>query len=375
MIRKILMSDQTLFQNIQVFDTDFVPEQLMHRDTQMGELAFQMMPGMRGNHPLNTIIRGLPGTGKTTSVETLFTQIRENTKKLVPVMINCEVARTKFNVLSFIYQALSGQSPPETGTSVKRILNAVATIIQNKNCSVVVCLDDANYLVHERTFNDVLYMLLRMHEIYDNIHIGVIAISSDMTLDLKEAVDPRVFSTFQPTEIYYPPYSEDEMRDILSQRAKHGFYPRVLSPKMLDLVVERAFETADIRVGIDLLIRSGVNAERDARTEIIREDVEQAFDQSRFLHLNNAVCTLKDDERFLLKRIAELTQEGKDLTMKAVYDAIEKSMILGYSKFTRCVRKFDTMRILDVSYIPGRGRSRVISLRYEPRRVIEVCGG
>jgi cell division control protein 6 len=117
MFRKSLIGDQTVFQNTQVFDTNFVPEQFLHRDTQMAELAFQMLPGMRGDRPLNTIIRGLLGTGKTTSVQALFAQIRENTRKLVPVMINCQVASTKFNVLAVMYHALSGQSTPETGTS------------------------------------------------------------------------------------------------------------------------------------------------------------------------------------------------------------------------------------------------------------------
>ncbi|MDG6251268.1 ORC1-type DNA replication protein [Methanocalculus sp.] len=374
MFRKTLMGDQTVFQNTQVFDTNFVPEQLMHRDTQMAELAFQLLPGMRGNRPLNTIIRGLPGTGKTTSVQALFAQVRENTQKLMPLKINCALASTKFNVLAAMYQKLSGQDPPETGTSFKTMLNAVATLIQQKECSVVVCLDDANYLVHEHTLNDVLYVLLRMHEMFNDIRLGVITICSDMTLDLKDAMDPRVLSTFLPTEIYYPPYGEDEMRDILAQRAKYGFYPGVLSPKMLDLVVERAFDTADIRVGIDLLFRAGMIAERHARAEITSDDIEQAFDTARFLHLDSAVSALKEDERFLLKQIAELTREGTDLTMKTVYDAIKDSMILGYSRFTQCVQKFETMRLLDVSYLQGRGKSRVISLRYDPGRVIEVCG-
>jgi Cdc6-like AAA superfamily ATPase len=104
MTRKFLMADETVFQDFQVFETHFVPEQFVHRDAQMADLAFQMMPGMKGNRPLNTIIRGLPGTGKTTSVRTLFNEIEETTRKLVPVYVNCQTNQTKFAVLSEIYK-------------------------------------------------------------------------------------------------------------------------------------------------------------------------------------------------------------------------------------------------------------------------------
>ena len=59
------------------------PEQFEFRDAQMRELAFQIRPGLRGGRPLNTICKGLPGTGKTTSIRKLFAEIEETTKKLV----------------------------------------------------------------------------------------------------------------------------------------------------------------------------------------------------------------------------------------------------------------------------------------------------
>ncbi|MDD1706805.1 MAG: cell division control protein 6, partial [Methanoregulaceae archaeon] len=89
--KNLLMWDETLFRDLEVFEIDYVPGQFNHREIQMRELAFQIQPGLRGGRPLNSICRGLPGTGKTTSVRKLFAEIEETTKKLIPIYINCQI--------------------------------------------------------------------------------------------------------------------------------------------------------------------------------------------------------------------------------------------------------------------------------------------
>jgi cell division control protein 6 len=96
MKKNLLMWDETLFRDPEVLEIDYVPEQFEFRDAQMRELAFQIRPGLRGGRPLNTVCKGLPGTGKTTSIRKLFAEIEETTKKLVPVYINCQIDNTKF---------------------------------------------------------------------------------------------------------------------------------------------------------------------------------------------------------------------------------------------------------------------------------------
>ena len=204
MKKNLLMWDESLFRDPDVFEIDYVPEQFEFRDTQMRELAFQIRPGLRGGRPLNTICKGLPGSGKTTSIKKLFQEIEETTKKLVPVHINCQIDNTKFAILSQIYRKLSGHLPPSSGTSFKQVFDAVARILQKEECVLLVALDDANYLLYENELNKVLYTLLRAHESYDGVRIGVIVIISDPDVDLSRAVDARVASVFRPAEIYFP---------------------------------------------------------------------------------------------------------------------------------------------------------------------------
>ncbi len=371
MKKNLLMWDETLFRDPEVFEIDYVPEQFNHREIQLQELAFQMRPGLRGARPLNTICRGLPGTGKTTSVKKVFADIEDTTRKLVPVYVNCQIDNTKFAIFSQIYKKLSGHLPPASGTSFKQVFDAIGRILQKEEQVLVVALDDANYLLYENEINRVLYALLRSHEAYPGTRIGVVTIISDMSVDLLSEVDSRVASVFRPTEIYFPPYGSEEVQTILQERVMQGLYPGVLSSEMLDLIVDQTMRSGDLRVGIDLIKRATLNAEKAARRTVDREDICSAYEVSKYLHLSYSLRTLKSEEKQLLGVIAEISRDGKEMHAGEVFQHAKETMQIGYTKFYEIVRKFDAMRLLNLHYRQGRGRTRLISLRYDPDRVLE----
>src|SRR5512136_3451771 len=326
MKKSLLMWDETLFREPEVFELDYVPEQFQHREDQMKELAFQVRPGLKGARPLNTVCRGLPGTGKTTSVKKLFSEIEETTKKLVPVYVNCQIDNTKFAIVSQIYKKLSGHLPPSSGTSFKQVFDAVARILVKDDIVLLVTLDDANYLLYENEINKVLYTLLRSHETYEGTRIGVIVIISDMDVDLTRAVDARVASVFRPTEIYFAPYNDTEIREIMKARVTQGLFPGVLSDELLDLVVSQTTGSGDLRVGIDLLKRATLSAERDARRSIGKEDICGAYEISKYLHLSYTLKTLKDEERLILKSFAERSAKEHEMNAGDVHKSIQESL-------------------------------------------------
>ena len=374
MKKNLLMWDESLFRDPEVFEIDYVPDQFEFRETQMRELAFQIRPGLRGGRPLNTICKGLPGTGKTTSIKKLFTEIEDNTIKLVPVYINCQIDNTKFAVFSQIYKKLSGHLPPASGTSFKQVLEAIANILLKEEIVLLVALDDANYLLYEDEINRVLYTLLRTHETYEGTRIGVIVIISDMDVDLSRAVDARVASVFRPTELYFPPYGNAEVREIIQARVIQGFFSGVISDELLDIVVEQTQKAGDIRVGIDLLKRAALSAERAARRHIDREDITGAYEASRFLHLAFTVKTLKGEERQILRSLAEISQKESEMNAGDLYKCINEKEEISYTRFYEIVKKMDAVRLINLHYREGKGRTRVITLRYEPAKILEYLG-
>jgi len=371
MKKNLLMWDETLFRDPEVFEFDYVPEQFQFRDNQIRELAFQIRPGLRGGRPLNSICKGLPGTGKTTSVRKLFTEIEETTKKLVPVYINCQIDNTKFAIFSQIYRRLTGHLPPASGTSFKQLFDAIARILVKEERVLLVALDDANYLLYETEINKVLYTLLRAHEAYEGVRIGVIVIISDLDIDLFRAVDARVTSVFRPTEIYFPPYEPAEIREIIQVRVIQGLYPNVLSEEMLSLVIDQTQKSGDLRVGIDLLKRATMSAEHAARRSIERDDICGAYRISRYLHLSYTVKTLKEEEKKILRALAEASHKEKEMNAGDVYKTITESVKIGYTRFYEVIKKLDALRLINLHYREGKGRTRLISLRYEPQNVLE----
>ncbi|MCK8517706.1 ORC1-type DNA replication protein [Methanoculleus sp. 7T] len=372
---RLLMSDQTLFRSIDVFEIDYVPELFNYRESQLNDLAYQVRPALEGGRALNAVCRGLPGTGKTTSVLRIFAELEQTTKKILPVYVNCQNDRTKYMVFSRIYAAVFGHAPARTGISIKSVMDAIGGALQRQEKSLIVCLDDANLLHYNNTLGDVVNSLLRLHQDYPGARAAVFATISDMDMDLASDLSRWVISPFRPSEIYFPPYDAEEIRGILQERIRVGLYPGVFSVPMLDRIVEQTMESGDVRVGLDLVKRAVLNAECAARTEVIEEDITKAYEQAKHVHLACTIRALSADERLLLRKIAELSQgQTEPLISGAIYTGGEGKPKISYTAFFKRLRKLDALRLVDLIRVQAGGRTSEVVLRYEPEKVVQICG-
>jgi len=359
-MKDLLSWDQTLFKNSELFELDHVPEHFLHRDAQMQSLMFSVRPALSGGRPLNCLCIGPPGSGKTTAVIKLIEEVEKHTSKIIPVIVNCQVNSTRYAVFSQIFKKLIGYAPPSSGVSFKKIFSEVTKYLAEHEKVLVVALDDMNYLFYENEVDEVLYSLLRAHETHAGARVGVIAILSDT--GVPHILDPKVESVFLPEEIKFPQYLRDEVKDILTNRAKMGFYPNVLDENVLERITEHTFALGDLRVGIDLLKRAGLNAERRASRIIALEDVDSAYEKSRLVHLSYTMRSLKEDEKHLLGLIAESQQSNSG----ELYEKFHSKTSLGYTRFYEMLNKLNSIKLVDADFTGkgARGRSRVVALRY-----------
>ncbi len=368
----MLSWDESVFRNEEVLEVDYVPESFKHRGNQMNSLQYCLRPAVRGSRPVNAIIRGPPGTGKTTAILKLYEQLREF-PEVYTVRVNCQMNSTRYAIFAKIYQDLFEIAPPSSGKAFKEIFEQVTDHLVDAGKALVVALDDVNYLYYDNEASDTLYSLLRAHEEYRGAKIGVMVVSSDPDLDVLGELDNRVQSVFHPEEIYFPRYDLTEIHNILAERVRIGFYEGAVPDAVLDRVAELTAESGDLRVGIDLLHRAGLNAEMRASRELSLDDVEDAYETSKYVHLSRSLRTLSDNERALLRVVAE--HEGE--RAGPVYDAFNEETGLGYTRYSEIINKLDNLGILQAEYggLEGRGRSRQLSLAYDADAVIERLDG
>jgi cell division control protein 6 len=331
-------------------------------------LKYALRPAARGSRPLNTVVRGPPGTGKTTAVQKLFSELRTRTE-VRTVRVNCQVDSTRYAVFSRVFEGIFDYEPPSSGISFKKLFGQIADRLVEAEEVLVVALDDVNYLFYENEASDALYSLLRAHEAHAGAKVGVICVSSDLSLSVIDELDSRVQSVFRPEEVYFPTYDVDEIVDILRERADRGFHDGVLDTPELDRVAELTAESGDLRVGIDLLRRAGLNAEMRASRAISVDDVEEAYDKSKHVHLSRSLRGLSESETALVEVLAE--HDGEQAG--SVYEAFHDRTDLGYTRYSEIVNKLDQLGLVETEYaeVDGRGRSRSISLEYDPEAVLE----
>ncbi len=362
-IEDILMHDESLFQNINAFDPDFVPPNYNFRDTQMEAMAMSIRPAMRGGQPSNAVVLGSPATGKSTAMRKVFELVEKNTEKVVCVYINCQIHTTKFGIFSQIHKKIFGHAPPETGVPFSRIYEQIMKKLQKDSKTLIVALDDINYLFQSNNANKVVYDLLRAYEEYPGVKTSIFAILSD--LEFKYAFDKNVSTVFIPQEITFPLYTYPEIESILRDRVNAGFFPGVLSDDILEQISMYTLENGDLRVGINLLRSCGNIAEADASREITQEHFEKAIESLVSINILETLNNLSDNERTLLKLVADY--EGV-YTTGELFDLFKEETGSGKSSFNRALDKLEFVRLVDTKFTGKgvKGNSREIILRFNP---------
>jgi len=364
----MLSWDESVFRDERVFEIDHVPETFKHRESQMRSLQYALRPAVRGSRPLNAVVRGPPGTGKTTAVLKLFDELAARSG-VHTVRVNCQVNATRYSVFSQLFRSMFDYEPPASGISFKSLFEDITEELVEDDDVLVVALDDVNYLFYENEASDTLYSLLRAHEEQGGARIGVLVVSSDPDLDVIESLDSRVQSVFRPEDVYFNVYDEPEIRSILAERVERGFHSDAVGGDVVDYVAELTADTRDLRVGIDLLRRAGLNAEMRASRVVEREDVDRAYEKSKYVHLSHSLQALSETETHLVQVVAD--HDGEQAG--DVYEAFRDETGLGYTRYTEIVNKLDDLGLLEAEYteVEGRGRSRSLSLAYDKAATLE----
>lgn len=241
----------------------------VNRKTELENIASAIRPVIYRNASEAVVVRGEPGTGKTTCVKHVLAKIDEETR-VKPVYINCWQYNTRPSLLTHLLIEL-GYPAPRKGKPVDELLSIIREWL-TKNRSVIVALDEFDQL---RDQTKIVYDLYQLNQISENA-LGLILISNDPVSDLQ--LDPRSDSRLSHSTVEFRPYDAPALHGILRDHADHLFRSGASSEDVLRDIAEHVAETqGDCRQAINLLRQAGRFAEREGNGIVTLDHVEHVL--------------------------------------------------------------------------------------------------
>ena len=358
---------KALFTNRGALSPEYVPDQLPFRDDQIKAVAEVLATVLHGSKPSNLLLYGKTGTGKTAVARYVLSKLQGEVAAnsgLVVAYVNTRQANTEYRTLAELGLALNVQIP-FTGLSTGEVVARIFREVQAKKTKLILVLDEIDYLV--KTFGDqTLYEFTRSSERLSPGFLSLVGISND--LKFKEGLDPRVLSSLSEEELIFPPYTVEELRQILNARSEAAFRKSAVTASAINLCAAIAgSEHGDARRAVDLLRISGEVAEREGLKAVDDACVKKASDKMEHDRVEEAIRSLPVQDKIILmaaskfrsgSNTGELYLAYSGMCRKAGVEALTQRRVSGI------LGELDLLGLLEAAVISEgrRGRTKRIRL-------------
>ncbi|MDP9015687.1 MAG: AAA family ATPase [Thermoproteota archaeon] len=367
-------SGSSLVKNRQALTIDYVPEKLPFRDEETRALAQVLSTIFKGARPSNLLLFGKPGTGKTAAARSVVDRLAKKASELktdvTVLFVNAKIAGgSAYKVIFEIAEELGINKEQEkqvhfTGLSMGEATDRVLNFIQKKKLNLVLVIDEIDSLV-DRSGDDILYNFTRANQRMNGGFITLIGISNSLTF--KDKLDPRVRSSLSEEEIVFNPYTVEQLRQILQERAKLSFNEGAISEAAVNLCAAIAGrEHGDARKAIDLLRVAAELAERDGTTKVDEKHVRAGEDRierdAPFVALKNSPAHHKLVILAIIKSMNGTTGKVYDIYLSLCKQTEQKP--LTQRRMTQIVNELDLLGLVSTDIVnQGRyGRSQKIKV-------------
>lgn len=368
-----------------ILQSEYTPDKLLHRDSQIQQLASILAPALREERPSNIFLYGKTGTGKTAITHHVLEEIgkvvKKKNSKVVSYYLNCKlkrVADTEYRLLAQLARGFGAQVPA-TGLPTDEVYKIFVNSIEDQKRVVILVLDEIDQLV-KKAGDEILYNLTRLNNELVKSKISIVGISNDLVF--ADNLDPRVRSSLSEEELIFPPYNALQLQDILRDRAELAFAPKAFD----DGVIEKcaafaAREHGDARRAIELLRVAGELAEREGLESLSVKYIDLAESKIERDRVVDLVSTQPKQFQATLFSIFDLCdRKVKPIFTGEVYE-IYKNICesIGLTPLTQrrvsdIIAELDMLGIINARVISkGRyGRTREIGLAIPPSTLPKI---
>lgn len=377
-IKEIFAKKSKIFKNKTALQPDFVPREILARETEITILAEILKDALNMEAPSNIFIYGDTGVGKT--VITRYTlnlllkeaEDRKCKDKIKAVYVNCKTVGTECQALGEIINTLSYKRVPSKGKGWgKHTYYDTLREILNENGGVnIVILDEVDELAEDA--EDILYNLSRTKSSLGvtNAQVSLIGISNK--IEFYEKLDSRIKSSMCQREIFVNPYDAKQLQEILVQRSHYAFFDDVIEDGVINYCAAiAAQEHGDARKAIDLLRASGEIAEKEATKRVTEEHMKKA---QIMLELNRTEELIKGftlQKKIVLLSLLKNEQSNINNNTQSVYDAYKKLCkqmpleILSQRRVAELISELETAGMISfhILYQGRYGRKRTIDIK------------
>ena len=366
-----------IFKNKSLLQTNHQPEDILHRDNEIKQIASILAPVLRGEKSSNLFLYGKTGTGKTLSIKYIKDELLKRVKKDVDFKLRIEYLNSKlrkisdneYRILAELIKKFGGEVPA-TGLPTQSVYSKFIDIIDSEKQLVVLILDEIDQTV-KKISSDFLYNLTRLNSELSQTNICIVGISNNLTF--LDEIDPRVRSSLSEEEIVFPPYNALQLQEILIKRSEMAFKEDIIEEGVIaKCAAYAAREHGDARRALDLLRISAELAERDNSEKILVKYIDEANDKIERDKILDIIKSEPKQFQFVLYSIFELSEKNKEepIFTGDVYNYYQdvclknKSDVLTQRRVSDIIQEFDMLGIINVRVISkGRGgRMREIKL-------------